>query len=231
MLGVIVNTVAVIIGCFAGLLLKKGISQKVSTAVMIGIGLCTTYLGIDGALVGEQTLVLIISMVLGAAIGTALDIDGRLNRLNDIVEAKMKDSGKQTSLVNAAVTASLLFCVGSLSIVGPINAGLTGDNELLFTKSLMDMISAAMLSVSLGVGVMGAAAVVLVYEGIIALLAGVLAPILPDYVINEMTCAGSLLIVALGLNLIGATKIKVANYLPAIIIAPIGAGIAHLLGA
>jgi len=229
MFGVLVNTVAVIIGSIVGLLLKKGIPERISKAVMIGIGLCTLYIGISGALAGEQTLVLIISMVIGAIIGTAVDIDGRLERLNDRVAAKMKNSG-QTSFVNAAVTASLLFCVGSLSIVGPLNAGLTGDNELLYTKSLMDGISAAMLCVSLGPGVMGAAVVVLVYEGFFAALAGVIAPLLPTYIINEMNCVGSLLIVSMGLGLVGAVKLKTANYLPAIIIAPFAAWIFHLLG-
>ena len=232
MFGVLVNTVAVIIGSTVGLLLKKGIPERIAKAVMIALGLCTIYIGIKGALVGEQTIVLIIAMVLGAIIGTAIDIDGRLERLNDKVAARFSGKGEgQTSFVNAAVTASLLFCIGSLSIVGPMNAALMGDNELLFTKSLMDGISALMLTVSLGIGVMGAAAVVLVYEGFFALLAGVLAPLLPSYIINEINCAGSLLIISVGLGLIGAVKIKTANYLPALVIAPLAAWVAHLLGA
>ncbi len=230
MLGVLVNTIAVIIGSSVGLLLRKGIPDRISKAVLKVLGLCTIYIGVKGTLAGEKTLALIISMVAGAIVGTAIDIDARLQRLNDSVEARLKGRGGD-SPVNAAVTAALLFCVGSLAIMGPLNAGLTGNNELLYTKSLMDMISSAMLTMSLGIGVMGAAAVVFVYEGIFALLAVVLAPLLPDYVVNEMNCAGSLLILAIGLNLTGATKLKTANYLPAIAFAPVVAWIFQTLGA
>ena len=230
MLGVLINTIAVIIGSSIGLLLKKGIPDRISKSVIKCLGLFTAFIGIKGSLVGQQTLALIISMVLGATVGTAIDIDARLQRLNDRVEEKLKGRGGE-SPVNAAVAAALLFCVGSMSIMGPLNAGLAGDNTLLYTKSLMDLISSAMLTVSLGIGVMGAAAVVLVYEGIIALLAVVLAPLLPEYVINEMNCAGSLLILAIGLNLMGFGKLKTANYLPAIVFSPFVAWIFHLLGA
>ena len=229
MLGVLVNTIAVIIGSSIGLLLKKGIPDRISKSVMKCLGLCTAYIGIRGSFVGQETLALIISMVVGAIIGTAIDIDARLQRLNDRVEEKLRGKAGD-SPVNAAVAASLLFCVGSMSIMGPLNAGLTGDNELLYTKSLMDLISSAMLTMSLGIGVMGGAAVVLVYEGLIALLAVVLAPLLPEYVINEMNCAGSLLILAIGLNLMGFGKLKTANYLPAIAVAPITAWVFHQLG-
>jgi uncharacterized membrane protein YqgA involved in biofilm formation len=133
---------------------------------------------------------------------------------------KKADSGN-VSIAEGFVTASLLFCIGALTIVGSLNAGLTGDNEMLFTKSLLDLISSAILSVSLGIGVMFAAAFVLIFQGSIVLLAQSLQPVLTDSVIAEITCAGSVMIIALGLNLIGLAKIKVANYLPAIFVAPV----------
>ena len=221
MLGVIVNTIAVIIGSTIGLLCKKGIPEKYTDAIMLGIGLCTMYIGISGSLKGENTIVLIISIVLGAVVGTLLDIDGGINRLGKYLENKFSKEGKQVSIAQGFVTASLLFCVGSMTIVGSLTAGLTGDNEMLFTKSVLDFISSIMLTVSLGIGVMFAAAFVFVFQGLIAVLAGFLSPVLTTSAINELICAGSILILALGMNIVGITKIKVANYLPALIFAPV----------
>jgi uncharacterized membrane protein YqgA involved in biofilm formation len=189
---------------------------------MIGIGLCTIYIGVSGTLKGEKTLILIVSIVLGLSIGTMLNIDGGINNLGEYIGRRFKKAGNEAgSIAEGFITASLLFCVGALTIVGSLNAGLTGDNEMLFTKSLLDLISSAILSASLGIGVIFAAAFVLVFQGSIVILAQFLQPILTESAIAELTCAGSLMILALGFNLIGVTKIKVANYLPALIIAPL----------
>lgn len=220
MLGVMVNIVAVIVGSTIGLLCRKGIPEKFSDAIMKGIALCTVYIGISGSLKGENTIVVILSIVLGAAAGTALDIDGCLNRAGDALEKKMSSRSGNSGIARGFVTASLLFCVGSMTIVGSLTAGLSGDNEMLFTKSVLDFISAIMLSVSLGIGVMFSAVFILVFQGGIALLAGVLAPVLSTAAINEIICAGSLLIIGLGLNMLGITKLKVADYLPALLFVP-----------
>ena len=221
MLGVLVNVGTVLIGSLVGLFLKRGIPEKVTEALMIGIGLCTVFIGISGALEGENTLVLILSMAIGTVIGTLLDIDKQLNRLADYVEARFKQKEGQVTVAEGFVTASLLFCVGAMTIVGSLQAGLTGDCEMLFTKATLDLVSSCVLAASLGIGVLLADIFVLVFQGGIVLLAGLVAPFLTDYAIGEMTCAGSVLIIALGLNLIGVTKIKVANYLPVIFIPPI----------
>nr|WP_312579201.1 DUF554 domain-containing protein [Sedimentibacter sp.] len=230
MIGVLVNTFAVIIGSLTGLLFKKGIPKKYTDAVMLGIGLCTIYIGISGALKGENTLILIISIVIGAIIGTFLDIDKRVNALGEWIGTRFKKSDNNTvSISEGFVTGCLLFCIGAMTIVGSLNAGLAGDNEMLFTKSLLDLISSMMLSVSLGIGVLFSAAFVFVFQGSIVLLAHSLQPILTSSAIAEITCAGSIMIVALGLNIIGVTKIKVANYLPALIIVPILCSILTLI--
>jgi len=220
MLGVIVNVGTVLLGSLVGLFLKRGIPKKVTEALMIGIGLCTVFIGISGALQGENTLVLILSMAIGTVIGTLLDIDRQLNRLAAYVETRFKQKDGQVTVAEGFVTASLLFCVGAMTIVGSLQAGLTGDCEMLYTKATLDLISSCVLSASLGIGVLLADAFVLVFQGGLVLLAGFIAPFLTDYAIGEMTCAGSVLIIALGLNLIGVTKIKVANYLPVILIPP-----------
>lgn len=222
MTGVLVNTLTVIIGSTIGLVFKKGIPQRVSDAVMTGLGLCTIYIGIDGALSGQNVLITIASMVLGAIVGTLIDIDLAINNLGSWVETRF--SGKKNGKVSIAegfVTASLLFCVGAMTINGSLNAGISGDNGLLYTKAMLDLISSSMLAASLGLGVMLAAAFVFGFQGLLVLFAGILAPVLTEAAIAEMTCAGSLIIVALGLNIIGVTNIKIANYLPAIAIAPL----------
>ncbi len=222
MTGVIINTITVILGSTIGLLMKKGIPDRISKAAMTAIGLCTVYIGIDGALAGENTIALILSMVFGTIIGTAIDIDGKLERLGGAIEKKMKKSDGKGSISQGFVTASLLFCVGAMTIVGSLNAGLSGDNKLLITKSVLDLISSCMLASTLGIGVLFAAAFVFTYQGALVLFAQLLQSVLTDEaLINEITCAGSVMIIALGLNILGITKLKVANFLPALILMPL----------
>ena len=220
--GVLVNTGTVLAGSLLGLLFKKGIPEKVSRAVMIALGLFTLYIGMDGALGTQSPLIVVASLVLGAIVGTLLDIDGAINRLGLWAERKFKrGEGETVSIAEGFMTASLLFCVGAMTVNGAIEAGVRGVNTLFFTKSLMDLVSSAMLASGLGFGVMLSAVFVLVFQGLLVLLAGWIAPVLTSAAIAEMTAAGSLIMVALGLNLLGVTKIKVADYLPAIVFAPV----------
>lgn len=221
MIGVLVNVITVIVGSCIGLLFKKGIPERVSKAAMIGLGACTLYIGISGSLCGENVLILIAAVVLGGICGTLLNIDGAINTLAQKVEKKFKKDNKQTSIAEGLVSATLLFCVGSMTVTGSIQAGLTGDNSVLITKATLDLVSSMMLASSLGVGVLLSSVSVLVIQGGLVLLAGVISPFMSAGAINEMTCAGSLLIVMIGTNLMGITKIKVADYLPAILFAPI----------
>jgi uncharacterized membrane protein YqgA involved in biofilm formation len=221
MIGVIINVITVIIGSSIGLLFKKGIPEKVSQASMIGLGACTLYIGISGSLSGGNVLILIASVVLGAIIGTLLNIDGAINRLAETVEKKFNKNGANVSIAEGFVSATLLFCVGSMTVTGSIQAGLTGDNTVLITKAMLDLVSSMMLASSLGIGVLLSCIAVFGIQGGIVLLAGLIAPLMSTGSINEMTCAGSLLIIMIGTNLMGITKIKVADYLPAILIAPI----------
>lgn len=221
MIGVLVNVITVIAGSCIGLLFKKGIPERVSKAAMIGLGACTLYIGISGSLCGENVLILIAAVVLGGICGTLLNIDGAINTLAQKVEKKFKKDGKQTSIAEGLVSATLLFCVGSMTVTGSIQAGLTGDNSVLITKATLDLVSSMMLASSLGVGVLLSSVSVLLIQGGLVLLAGIISPFMSTGAINEMTCAGSLLIIMIGTNLMGVTKIKVADYLPAILFAPI----------
>lgn len=221
MLGVIVNMLAAIVGGTLGTLFKKGIPEKITNGIMIAVGLCVVYIGIDGALKGENTLVLIISMLIGTAIGSLIDIDDKINRLGKWVEGKFNKGEKKVSIAEGFVTSTLLFCVGSMTVVGSLNAGLLGDNQMLYTKSLLDLISGTMIAASCGIGVVFSAVPILIFQGGIVLLAELLSGVLTTPAINEMTCVGSVIIIALGLNLVGISKFKVANFMPAIILAPL----------
>ena len=222
MIAVFVNTFTVLLGSFLGLVFRKGIPEKFKDAIMLAIGLCTLFIGIQGALKGENVLVAIISMVLGVAVGTGLDLDGKVNDLAAWTEKKFTkaDNTGSGAFAQGLVTAFLLWCVGAMTVVGSLEAGF-GNYEMLFTKSLLDLISSMMLASSLGIGVIFAAIPLFLFQGGLVLLSGLLEPLLTTSMINELTCVGSLMILALGLNLINVTKIKVVDFLPGIIFAPI----------
>ena len=231
MLGVIVNTLTVILGSTIGLLCKRGVPKKLTDAVMTGIGLCTIYLGIQSLFAGQNVLILIAATVLGAMVGTLLDIDGGINRLGEAVQNRFPKRDEKVSVAEGFVTASLLFCIGTMTVIGSFNSGILGDHQMIFTKSFLDFFSSMMLSVSLGVGVICAAGFVFVFQGALVLLAMLAGSFLSPSMIAEMTCAGGLMILALGLNLTGITKIKVANYLPALIFAPLFAWLVEVISA
>ena len=226
--GVIVNTITVLIGSSVGLLLKKGIPERLNKAVMTAIGLCTIAIGVTGIMKGQNQLVMILSMVFGTIVGTLIDIDKRLERLGDNLAKKSKS--KENTFSQGFVTASLLFCVGAMTIVGSMNAGITGDNEMLYTKSVLDLISSSMLAASLGFGVMCASVFVFVFQGVLVALSILLGSFLSEFAVAELICAGSVMITALGLNLIGVTKIKVANLLPGLIFVPLFCSVFEFLG-
>ena len=187
--------------------------------MMKGLGLCTLYLGISGSLKGENSLILIISMVVGALIGEGVDLDAKLTHFGNFLENKFKSrSGGKVSIAEGFVSASLLFCVGAMTIVGSLQSGLQGNHEMLFNKSMLDFVAAIIFASTMGVGVMLSAAFVFVYQGAITLAAQWLAPFLTDIIIAEMTCVGSVIIAGLALNMLGITKLKVMNYVPAIFI-------------
>lgn len=215
MLGTLVNTFAVIIGASIGLLIKKGIPERIGDSLMKGLGLCSLYIGISGAFKGENTLIMIISIVLGIGIGEGIDIDSRVNSVVKRIESKFFRKKGKNNIAQGFISASLLFCVGSMTLVGAMNAGLLGDNTMLYTKSAMDFCSSIIFASTLGIGVLLSAIFVLIYQGVLTLLAIYVAPLLNNQVINEMTCVGSLIIIAMGLNILGITKIKLMNYIPA----------------
>ena len=213
--GTLVNCGGVIAGTALGLLLGKLIPAHLSDSVIKGVALCVFYIGVSGMLASENTLVMIVSMVLGTIVGELLRLDDHLNALGDKIEKSFARHGLRGRVSEGFVTASLLYCVGAMAIVGSLEAGLTGNHETLFAKSILDAVSSVVYASTMGFGVALSAIPLLLYQGTITLGASLLSPVLTDVVIAEMKAVGSLLIVALSLNMLGLTKIKVLNSLPA----------------
>jgi len=199
-----------------GLILKKGIKEKISNTIMSGLALCVIFIGISSTTKVNNMLLVIFSIVIGAGIGEAVDIDRLLQRLGDNIEKRFKSRNLKIS--EGFVTASLVYCVGSMAIIGALEGGLQGKHDILFAKSVLDGISSIIFASSLGIGVMLSSVAVLLYQGIITLMAFLLKGILIQAVITDMTVIGGLLIMGLGLNMLGVTKIKVANLLPAVFV-------------
>ena len=214
--GTLVNAAAIITGSVIGILLGKFIPEHVNTAVEKGVALCVLYIGVDGMLAGENTLVAILSIVIGALIGELLRLDDRVRALGDWVERRFNGKGGKGSLSEGFVSASLLFCVGAMAIMGSLDSGLIGDHSTLYAKSILDGITSVIYASTMGIGVAFSAVPTLLYQGAIALGASFLEPYLTSIVILEMKCVGSILILGLSLNMLGLTKIKVMNYVPAV---------------
>ena len=214
--GVLTNVAAILVGGGVGLLLGQKVNVRFQKTMTQGLALCILLIGLSGALDGTDTIGAIVCMVLGAIIGEALDIERRLDGLGEWVQRRMKGHGSNVS--QGFVTASLLFCVGAMAVVGSLDAGLSGKYDTLFAKSILDGVSALLFATTMGVGVLFSAAPILIYQGAIALLAGLMQPLLSDAVVALMSGTGGLLIAGLGLNMLGIEKIKVGNLLPAIFV-------------
>ncbi len=230
-LGTIVNVVAVLIGATIGLIIKGGLPSRFEKTVMTAIGLATLFIGINGTLSGmlvigedgsissQHTMLLIASLVIGAIVGELIDIEKHLDNFGEWCKRKFKFHGEQNAtFVEGFVSSSLLFCVGAMTIVGALEDGLNGNPSMLYAKSLMDGISAVIFTASLGVGVYFSIITMIVYQGGITLLARLIQPLLSDALISQMSLVGSVLIFAIGINLIFGKKVKTGNLLPAIIV-------------
>ena len=227
-LGTIVNTVAIIIGATAGFFLRSGLSDRFRETIMQALGLAILMIGFSGSLQGifkvidgdklnrEFVMLMIFSLVIGSIIGELLNIEDKLERMGLWIQNKfLKNSG---NFAEGFITASLVFCVGAMAIVGSLEDGLTGDTGTLFAKSILDGVTSVIFAASFGIGVAFSAIPVFIYQGSITLMAGVIKPWLTDTVIIQTSLVGSVLIIAIGFNILELKKLKVGNMLPAIFI-------------
>ena len=216
MKGTLVNTAAVVLGSLIGMAVGSRLPEKVKQIVMNGLGLCTLLIGFKMAFKGEQILLIIGSLILGGIIGELLDIESWLERLGEKIKKRVKsDSG---NFVVGFVTASLVFCVGPMTVVGSIDDGIRGDASILYAKSVLDGFASIAFASGLGIGVLFSAVTVLVYQGLLTLLGQKLSFLLSGHVINELTATGGLMIVGIGLLLLDIKRVKVGNFLPALVV-------------
>ena len=217
MFGTIVNALAIIAGSLLGLLLNRGIPDNYKTIVMSGVGLSVVLIGLKSALVSGSMMIVIFSVILGAVTGEFLKIEERLEKLGRYLENKMAlKSSQQSSFARGFVTASLVFCVGSMAIVGSLESGLTGNHQTLLAKSVLDGVTSIIFASTLGLGVLFSSLPVFIYQGLITLTAVFLKTFLVPETISQMTSVGGLLILAIGLNMLKITSIRVGNLLPGI---------------
>lgn len=220
LLGTLVNGLLIVIGTLLGKLLNR-IPESMKTTVMYAIGLSVMVLGLQMGLKSENFLIVIISLVVGAVFGELLKLEEKLNDLGGWLENKVGSNGKG-SIAEGFVTATLIFVIGAMAIIGALDSGIRGDHDVLYTKALIDGFTALILTTTLGIGVIFSAIPVVLYQGLIALFATQIDRFVPkalmDQFIVEMTAVGGIMIFAIGLNLTGITKIKVANLLPAILV-------------
>lgn len=244
-LGTIINFFVVLICGVIGTLIKRGVPKRISDAIMSAMGICVVYIGIDGALEAApaitdgallsnglvKVLVMILSMGLGALIGELIDIDKWINKLGDTLEAKFAHSGEKGNFARGFVACSILYCVGAMAVNGAFQDAF-GKPDIIIAKSVLDGFSCIVMASTLGIGCAFSAFFVLLYQGAFTLLGLVLNGVLPSYSITYMSVTGSLIIILIGTNLLGITRIKTANLLPAIFlpmaIAPL---LALILGA
>ncbi len=214
MLGPIVNGVVIVICALAGKFFVKGLSGRFEEIIKKAIGLSIMYIGISGALENKRVMLLIVSMVAGSIIGEWINIDKGMNTLG--LWAEKKFGFGEGNFAKGFVTASILFCTGSMAIVGAMQSGLQGNHEMLYAKSILDGVIAIVFASTMGIGVAFSAIPVFLYEGAIALGAGYIKDWLTPEIITEMSAVGSLLIAALGFNFLEVKEIRVANMIPAI---------------
>jgi uncharacterized membrane protein YqgA involved in biofilm formation len=220
LLGVIVNTLAIIVGAFLGQLFTK-INQDMKDTVMKAIGLAILVLGMGMAFKSDQFLIVLFSLAIGAAIGEWTRIEEKLERLGQWLEQKVgKNKG---NVAKAFVTTTLIYCIGAMGVVGALDSGLRMDHNVLYTKAFLDGFTAIIFSSTLGIGVIFSAIPVFIYQGAIVLgstlINHFLAPELIERIIADITATGGILILGIGLNLLEITKIKVGNLLPALLVA------------
>lgn len=216
LLGSIVNSLTVVVGSLFGFLLKKGIPEKMNQTILQGLALGVLVNGISEGMKTENLIIVFGSLVVGGVIGEFIDIEERLNHLGDYFEKKFKN--KEGNVAQAFVSSSLVFCIGSMAIMGALQSGLQNDHSTLYVKSMIDGVASIIFSSTLGIGVILSAGALLFYQGGITLLASFVKPLLAVPVVREMTAVGGILLIGISLNMLGLTKIRLGNLLPGMFI-------------
>lgn len=228
LLGSLLNAFFIIIGALVGRFFKN-MPETMKQTVLTIIGLAVAVLGIQMGFESNNFIIVIVSLVVGAVVGEWLDLDKQFNRFGRWVESLFGAKASEGKIAEGFVTASLIFVIGSMAVIGALDSGLRNDHNVLITKGIIDGFTSIILASTLGIGVLLSAIPVFIYQGVIALLAGVISSYVPQAALNlfiqEMTATGGVMIMAIGLNIAGLTKIRVANLLPGIVVVAVVIGI------
>lgn len=214
-MGTIINALAIIVGGALGLLFRKGFPERIAQTTLQVLGLFSLLVGVGMALQGQELIMVLISLALGAGLGEWLDIEGRLDRFGRWLEERL--NLKEGSPAKGFIYASLLFCVGSMAIVGSITDGLKGDHSILVTKAMMDGIVSIPFAASMGFGVLGSAVPILLYQGSLTLLASKIQAFFTPAIVRELTSVGGVIVMGIGINILGLQKVRVGNFIPALV--------------
>lgn len=232
-LGSIANAVAILCGSMIGMVTKKGLGKKTGDTIIIALACITTILGIGYAIKSNSILIVIFSLVFGIILGEKVDIEDKLEKLGKTIELKLHVRSNKKSGNNIAdgfVTASLLFCIGSMAVMGALESGINNNHEILYTKSVMDGVISIIFASSLGIGVAFSAVSVFIYQALITIVANYAAPFLGADVVTEMSATGGILLICLAFNIMKIKEIRVANMLPAMFFPIFIMGIMKSLG-
>ncbi len=217
MIGTIINSITIVFASLIGIFIGDRLNDRIRLALMQALGLVVAIIGIDMALKTQNILIVIASVLLGTAIGEVLGIEDWLNRVGSRFERKFSKS----KFAEGFVTSTLLFCVGSMAIVGPIQEGLTGDTSILMAKSMLDGISSIALASTLGIGVLFSSIAVFIYQGSITILSRFIEPFVNQTIVDELTATGGILIMAIAIKLLNLKDLRAGNMLPALFVAPV----------
>ena len=213
-MGTVINAIAIVIGGALGLLFRKGFPERVSQTALQVMGLFSMVVGLTMAIQGKELILVLISLVLGAVLGELINIEGRLDKLGSSLEKRLQL--KEKTSAKGFIYTSLLFCVGSMAIVGSITDGLKGDHSILVTKAMMDGIISIPFAASMGIGVLGSSVPILLYQGGLTLLAWKLQSFFTPSMIGELTSVGGVIVMGIGINILGLQKVRVASLIPAL---------------
>ncbi len=217
MIGTLVNCTAIIFGCILGLILKEHFPLRIGSILFQGIGLVTLLLGVQMAIQANDILLIILSLVIGGIIGEAIDVEKRLDNAGENIKSFFKHIKEKEKFTEGFITASLLYCVGSMAVMGAIEEGISGNPDILIAKSVLDGISSIIFTASLGIGVLFSTIPVLIYQGTITKIAFLAKNWITTDIINEMTAVGGILIIGLSFGILEIKKIRIANLLPSLL--------------
>lgn len=218
-MGTMINAAAILIAGLVGLALRKGIPDNMNRTMQDALGLLVLIIGVQYGLKADNLAVIGLSLALGTVVGEWRQWEARLEKLGQRLQQRFGNG--ESSFIKGFVSATLLFCVGAMAVVGSLENGLTGNYEILMVKSMLDGIFSLLFAASMGVGVLFSAFAVLFYQGAITLGAGLIKPILTSVMMDNITALGGVLIAGLGLNILGVARIRVANLLPGILLVPL----------